>query len=299
MAKLKKEKTGVPSHSPEQSNVKATLHLRLTYEDWKECFKTLTKAELGIFLAIRTLDPYGDRTLEIDCSALGKELELHRTSVSRALESLSKKQLIDLEIVKVKVKQKVSNRKLTLLNRVENTRNNEQEQEKETCASTHTSEHPRTTSCAHAQPIAPAHTSEHPRTQQPPEPLQHNDSSVPHTIQTYTDFKKTLSKDQRESLEKFVREEYYKEEGKKIRNFTAFMSNDHFQEWYQKYQNRPEAVQVAQSNKWIKHPQFNEWVAEIESSGNPMMFASGNKEKKEFVKWANENQIFSWQKEGR
>ncbi len=197
MPKKQQEKPGVASHSQEKSKVKTTLHLRLTYEDWKECFKTLTRAELGIFLAIRTLDPYGDRALEIDCSALGKELELHRTSVSRALESLSKKQLIDLEIVKVKVKQKVSNRKLTLLNNVENTRNNEQEEEKETCAPTHSNERPRTSRCADAQPIAPTHTSEHPRTQKPPEPLQHKDSSTPHTIKTYSDFIQTLSDSER------------------------------------------------------------------------------------------------------
>lgn len=112
-------------------------------------------------------------------------------------------------------------------------------------------------------------------------------------IQTLSD----LPEAERENFEKFVREEHYKNKREKINSFTAFMSNGHFQEWLERYQNRPEAVQATADTKWRSHPQFENWVNEIESSGNPMMFASGNKEKKEFIKWANENKIFSWQRE--
>jgi DNA-binding MarR family transcriptional regulator len=273
------------------------LHLRLTNKDWVDCFKSLTRAELGVFFYIRTLDPYGDRILDIDCGKVGESLGIHRTSVSRALEELKKKEFIDFEIEKARVRQKVSNRKLTLLTKVENTSNNEQEQEKEICASTHTSEHPRTISCAHAQSAAPTHTSERSCTQQPLQALAQNDSSAPHTIQTYSEFKKTLSDTERENFEKFVREEYYKDKGEKIKSFTAFMSNDHFQEWFERYQSRPEAVQATAAKKWQNHPQFENWLAEIERTGNPAMFALSDKEKQAFVKWCWETKQFSWLKE--
>lgn len=194
------------SKPQEQVKVKIPLHLRLTYDDWKETFKSLTNAELGVFYSIRTLDPYGDRELEIDCTALGADLGLHRTSISRALESLSQKKLIDMEIVRVKVKQKVSNRRLTLLTKPENQSNNEQEEEKESCASTHTSVRPRTSNCTSAQGFAPAHTNERPRTNQAPKAATSKGFGSPQTLQTNTDIDQTLSdSDEREKFEKFCR----------------------------------------------------------------------------------------------
>jgi len=142
---------------PAEQKVKTVLHLRLTTQDWVECFKNLTKAELGVFFYIRTIDPYGDRNLEIDCSSLGKLLGIHRTSVSRALEELKRKGLIEMEIEKAKVRQKINNRKLTLLSNQENTSNDEQSEESKICAPTHSS-------CADAQTSAPTHNHVHPRT---------------------------------------------------------------------------------------------------------------------------------------
>ncbi len=166
--------------------VKTPLHLRLTTEDWLESFNQMTRAELGVLFYIRTSDPYGDRDLDIDCAALGKALGIHRTSVSRALEELSRKRLIDLEIQKARVRQKVSNKKLTLLTNQENQSNAEHNKDLERCASMHTVEHGRTTNCMDAQLIASAHTVEHGRT---------DDIYIDHARdQTNTDLKKTLSK---------------------------------------------------------------------------------------------------------
>ena len=130
-----------------QEKSKSPLHLRLTNLDWLECFKQLSRAELGVFYYIRTLDPYGDRSLEIDCKFVAEILEIHRTSVSRALEELSKKGLIDLEITKATVRQKINNRRLTLLTGQDNQSNMSQKGEKETCASTQPI-------CMNAQPSA-------------------------------------------------------------------------------------------------------------------------------------------------
>lgn len=124
----------------EIAEAKATLHLRLTYEDWKEIFKQLTRAEIGVFYAIRTLDPFGDRPLDLDCKSLGEELDLHRTTVSDALKSLSEKNFIDLEITKARVKPKISNLRPTLLKTQGNGSIREKNGEKTMRVSTLTSE---------------------------------------------------------------------------------------------------------------------------------------------------------------
>ena len=107
-----------------------------------------------------------------------------------------------------------------------------------------------------------------------------------------------LEQDERENFEKFVREEYRKSRGREIETtFAAFMKPEHFQEWYQKYQNRPEAITLKQNAKWENHPQRNEWLAEIESTSNPAMFAGSNKERQGFVSWCWKTKQFSWLKE--
>ena len=240
--------------SQETVRVKIPIHLRLTHEDWKETFKALTRAELGVFYAIRTLDPFGDRELDIDCSAWGIDLGLHRTSVSRALESLSHKKLIDLEIVKARVKQKVSNKKLTLLTKVENESNQEQKEENEICASTHTSERSRTPNCTDAQPVAPTHTDERSRTKQPPEPLPQADSKAPQTIQTSSDLNQTLSdSDEREneSFEKFCRRKI-DELPQRPNNPKAYIRkyrDDYFAEWQEEEARRNAIEQQIQASK--------------------------------------------------
>ncbi len=129
--------------------------------------------------------------------------------------------------------------------------------------------------------------------------LQDNDQSAPQIYTDKTDIQtlSDLPTQERESFEKFVREEYFNREGKKIRTFTSFIKGEHFQEWYREYQNRPEVQQSVQNVKWTNHPHRDEWMAEIERSGNPLIFAARDKEKQEFVKWANENKLFSWHKE--
>lgn len=175
----------------------ASLHLRLTTEDWEECFTSLTRAELGLFMWIRTQNPFGDRQIEIDCSHIANKLQMHRTSVSRALEALSRKQLIDLEITRAKVGLSVKPNKLTLILDTENQSISEQEEEKESCAPTHTDVHPRTPECVHAHESAPTHTAERTRTKRRLEPLPDKDSGTPHTIQTNKHIKNTTEGSER------------------------------------------------------------------------------------------------------
>ncbi|GEM_PF-4636511 len=73
----------------------------------------------------------------------------------------------------------------------------------------------------------------------------------------------------------------------------------HYEQYWNEFCNkyRPEVVETAKNTKWENHPQRHEWVAAIEKSGNPLVFAGRDKQKQEFVKWANENKLFSWLQE--
>ncbi len=108
-------------------------------------------------------------------------------------------------------------------------------------------------------------------------------------IQTLSD----LEQDERENFEKFVREEYRKSRGREIETtFAAFMKPEHFQEWYQKYQNRPEALTLKQNAKWENHPHRNEWLHKIRTMGNFSFRTEGgklDKERHEFWNWAVDN----------
>ena len=107
-------------------------------------------------------------------------MDVHRTSVSRALKKLETEGFIDLEITGAKVKLK--------------------KQEFTECASTHTNVHPRTPMCIHAHQCASTHTNVHPPTDRTQKTAPSKDSEPSQTIKTYTDFKKTLSDSQREEF---------------------------------------------------------------------------------------------------
>jgi DNA-binding MarR family transcriptional regulator len=167
---------------------KTSLHLRLTNEDWLACFKDLTRVELGVLFYIRTLDPYGDRALTINCTQLAKALNVHRSNVSKALKTLSDKGYIDLEIQTATAVNRVNNKKLTLLSTP--------------CADAHPVR-THDTPCADAthraltrHGVAPTHTSS----------SESQSNQGVHNYSYYSDFFKTLSDCERESFLNFVKE---------------------------------------------------------------------------------------------
>jgi hypothetical protein len=104
------------SKKPQQKNPQSEtiLHLRLTNRDWLNCFSQLTRSELGVLFYIRTLNPFGDRQLDIRSEQLGQTLTLHRSTISKALKSLEQKDFISMEITSARVAPKIINLKPTL-----------------------------------------------------------------------------------------------------------------------------------------------------------------------------------------
>ncbi|MFM2315667.1 MAG: hypothetical protein RLZZ04_4945 [Cyanobacteriota bacterium] len=181
------------------------MFFRLTHHDWVECFTKLSRAELGVLFYLRTLNPFGDRHLKINCQAIGEVLDIHRTSVSRALKKLEKENLIELEITSAQVKLK-SNDSDTKQDS-ENNANSFIDSDSASsvhprtgCASTHGE-------CAstHGE-CASTHGSVHPRTICAPEPLPDKVFEVSQTIKTYIDFKDSLSESEREKFFNFTKE---------------------------------------------------------------------------------------------
>lgn len=123
------------------------MFFRLTHHDWVECFTKLSRAELGVLFYLRTLNPFGDRYLKINCQAIGEVLDIHRTSVSRALKKLKKENLLELEITSAQIKLKINDTKQDS----ENDANPYLDKDLATFV------HPRTVACIHARSASQNH----------------------------------------------------------------------------------------------------------------------------------------------
>ncbi|MEM9008973.1 MAG: hypothetical protein AAGE59_36375, partial [Cyanobacteria bacterium P01_F01_bin.86] len=79
-------------------------HYRLTNDEWLKAVKELKPRERDVLYYLRTLDPWGDKDLEIGVREIAAALECSPGTVSKALKVLDQKNWIDLEIIAAKVK---------------------------------------------------------------------------------------------------------------------------------------------------------------------------------------------------
>jgi len=80
------------------------LHYRLTSEEWLRACRELRPSEKDVLYYLRTLDPFGDKAIEIKVREMAKSLGVNPSTVSRALKALDAKGWIDLEVMSAKVK---------------------------------------------------------------------------------------------------------------------------------------------------------------------------------------------------
>lgn len=83
---------------------KSSLHYRLTNEEWLTVVHDLKPSERDLLYHLRTLDPFGDRTLDLTVTSLAADLKVNKSTVSRALKVLDGKGYIDLELLAVRIK---------------------------------------------------------------------------------------------------------------------------------------------------------------------------------------------------
>lgn len=85
-------------------NQMTELHYRLTNEEWNLISDDLNKAELKVLFHLRTLDPFGDRNLDLKVVDIAESTNLQKGTVSKALKVLSHKEYINLELTAVRVR---------------------------------------------------------------------------------------------------------------------------------------------------------------------------------------------------
>lgn len=85
-----------------QSKIEGKFYA-LKNEDHLRACRELTPAQRDIFYHLKSLDPYGDRFLNITIIGIARLLKLSRATVSRALKALDNLGWLELELIYVRV----------------------------------------------------------------------------------------------------------------------------------------------------------------------------------------------------
>ncbi|AFY74754.1 transcriptional regulator [Synechococcus sp. PCC 7502] len=70
----------------------------LEHKEWTEVRQNLKPVEIVVLYHLRTLDPFGDRTMRINVTELATELKINRSTCSRALKTLCNEGYITLQL---------------------------------------------------------------------------------------------------------------------------------------------------------------------------------------------------------
>jgi len=101
----------------------------------------------------------------------------------------------------------------------------------------------------------------------------YNDRARAETYLDYSDFIDSLSEDERESFEKFVRVEWKKLKGEEIVSLERFLSKkEDFDNWHEKFLNSPagraaKKEAIATQFDWRNDPRFDEWIKKAFNGG--------------------------------
>jgi hypothetical protein len=132
------------------------------------------------------VNPFGDRAHEIDTALVAEHMGVTRRTVQRVVKKLESLDLIEVEVSKFKYKKRQQDRQATA-------GSPKRQQDR-----------PSDSRIAQATVGSPKRRQDR---QRELEPLQEEDFIPPQTIQTYSDFKKTLSEDERERFFYFVKQQ--------------------------------------------------------------------------------------------
>jgi len=154
-----------PSPQSAEPSAKKNIHYRLTLEEWCQSAKRLKPAELKVLYYLRTLDPFGDRWLDVQVTGIASDLGMNKGTVSRALRVLADGGDLYLEIQAARVRLSFFAPRLSVDNLL----------------STDNSSCLQTTQVVYRQPeLCTDNIS-------PLEPSPEAGSGTPHTIHTYSD----------------------------------------------------------------------------------------------------------------
>jgi hypothetical protein len=253
----------------------------LTPEMSKKLRKSkLTKHEMTLWLYLIEKDPFGDRYWQLPSTLeITGELEMSKASYFRAKARLQELELFDFQ------EQRVDCRNLTGVSKMRlESQNLDLESQK--CDSKSQNLDSESQKCD---------SKSQKRERRRSKPASNKDSNTSHTIQTYSDFKKTLSEGEREEFLKFGEKKAAQLPNPPTLPQRWIETNweELAAQWY-KSKGQSSLVQNA---KWETDPRTRDWLSIIEETANPLEFAT-DKEKQDFVRWCNETKQFSWLREG-
>ncbi len=135
----------------------------------------------------------------------------------------------------------------------------------------------------------------------PPKPSPKGNCNFPQNRQIYLDFIQTLSDNERENFDKFVREEWRKTKKEEVLSMERFLSKpEDLKNWYEVFLKSPAGSATKQNAlateyDWANHPQRDEWIEEIRQ-GRPRFIALGGPRgerlmRVSFVDWAEANNL--------
>ncbi len=212
----------------------------LQHEELINLNQRLTASELAVYLWLKTNEPFGDKLIEADTKAIAKDLNISRRTVQRALAKLQKEQLIDLVITKFhyRVKSKPTEESDDIDKVKKKLRVTTSVSPDDINVANSTSMSSSVRECRE-QYINVANST----SMSSPEAEIKSEYSFqnPKNIKTYSDFKKTLSEDERENFLNYV-EEAIRNLEKPINDLEAWLASknaaaqNRWEVYYQNYQ---------------------------------------------------------------
>lgn len=262
----------------------------LEISEWGKACRELTKAQLGVLLYIRCVDPFNDG-YKLCAPDIAKEVGISRQAVYKAITVLLEKELIQQE------ESRYGTKILGLGYWHRNQRGGtkpSKSTDTETVIDTVTTVSTENDSSVNVgrqlstggDTCKPQATVVNIGRQTKSKTQSEQVSQVSHTLQTYSDLINTLSDSEREEFESYVEKDY----GEPIKDYNAFLHGDNLTNWWHKF------VKATGRVNWKAYPKYEECVAYLRLEGHQMFILVGDfgltrKQREQFVEWAMKNNL--------
>jgi len=255
--------------------------------EWVKACKELTHTQLSVLYYLRSADPYSNG-MKIRASKIADELQISRQAVYKAIDALSEKEYIEKEDVEYSLKLRSRGCLCdSLENRPQLSTDGDSCKLEATVVNVGRQLSTDGDSCKLEATVVNVGR------QPEAEILVEEEFQNSKINKTYSDFKKTLSEEEREEFLKFGEKKAAQLPNPPTLPQRWIEANweELAAQWYKsKGQSSP-----TQSAKWETDPRTPDWLAIIEETANPLEFAT-DKEKQDFIRWCNETKQFSWLK---
>ncbi len=236
----------------------------------------LTAADWALWSYLQIIDPYGDRMVELpNVSEIAEVIAISERQVKRSLAKLEELELYHWEPVVIRGQNLAGKKARELCNQKKQSKKSAQR--KMTDLSSHGQDYPPNDEIVISRTDLSSHGQICPKPEM--EPLPDKSSDTPQTKQTYSNFIHTLSDDERENFEKFVREQWKKitaknqEAGQEIVSMERFLSNpEDLNNWWEKFLKSAagkaaKKKAIATSHDWRNEECFDKWIWEAFNRG--------------------------------